>query len=111
MPGPRKAGRRAGRTGSPRGASGPGRLQLGLRTDTADRAEPDVDGADLARVEGTGHPGRVVLDAAHAEGILVGEPFRAEEIHEDRRGLGMTPWAHLDLDVVLDQEMPVTEHV
>ena len=92
----------------PGGRAGP---ELGLGDGTGGGAEPHVDRTWFGRVEGAGYPGRVVLDPPHAEGVLVGEPLRAEEVQEDRAGLRVPPRAHLDLDVVLDQEVPVPEHV
>src|SRR3984893_16003778 len=91
--------------------SGSLRLELGLAGERSHRAQPHVDGTDLVWVEGPRYPSGVVIDAAHAERVLVGEPLRAEEIQEDRRGLGMPAGPHLDLDAVLDQEVPVAEHV
>ena len=59
------------------GLSGP---HLRLGDGTGGGAEPHIDGAGFGRVEGAGYPGRVVLDPPHAEGVLVSEPLRAEEI-------------------------------
>ena len=74
-------------------------------------AEPHVDGAELVRVERARRPRGVVLDPADAEGVLVGEALRAEEVEEDRGRLRVPAGPHLDLDAVLDQEVPVAEDV
>jgi hypothetical protein len=84
---------------------------LGLGDGTGGGAEPHVDRTGFGRVEGAGRPGGVVLDPPYAKGVLVGEPLGAEEIQEDRTRLRVPPRAHLDLNLVLDQEMPVPEHV
>src|SRR5581483_2856070 len=61
--------------------------ELGLGEGTGGGAEPHVDGAWFGWVERAGDPGRVVLDPPHAEGVLVGESLRAEEVQEDRARL------------------------
>ena len=66
---------------------------------------------ELVRVERPRRPGGVVLDPPHAEGVLVGEALRAEEVQEDRGRLRVAARPHLDLDAVLHQEVPVAEHV
>src|SRR3954462_8737028 len=92
-----------GRAGSGGGLGRGGGAELGLGDGAGGGAEPHVDGTGFGRVEGAGYPGRVVLDPAHAEGVLVGEPLRAQEVQEDRARLRVASRAHLDLDVVLDQ--------
>src|SRR6266508_1860268 len=85
--------------------------RLRLRRRSRSRPEPHVDRPWLGGVEGPWPPRRVVLDPAHPEGVLVGQALGTKEVDENGCRLRVAAWPHLDLDAVVDEEVPVPEDV